>query len=255
MGSRTSADGSAGRSEGAPRARGAGPGEPGGRAGPAAQDRSLFGRECCTRRAGLILGLGTGTREAGGGSRQAALSIWSTARSAAPGLPGSPSASRCGCGSGAGSGSGSGAGPVSSAWPLALRPGPRRGGLTGVGAAGPFRPERALRRLCTFSKPVRRSRRALDSTGSSSELSPPSASSGSAPGSGWSPGPRGCGARWKALAGMSASSCVWGTSADPEPHSSVTAGGPAPPEAEEPAGGRKRGRGELQKFVKWVRPA
>lgn len=113
--------------------------------------------------------------------------------------------------------------------------------MTGVGAAGPFRPERALRRLCTFSKPVRRSRRALDSTGSSSELSPPSASGGSAPGSGWSPGPRGCGACWKALAGMSASSCVWGTSADPEPHSSVTAGDPPHPRLKNPREGESGG--------------
>lgn len=149
--------------------------------------------------------LGTRLRHRGGRrtSHQAALSIWSTANWAAPGLPGSCSMS---CG-GSGSSWDSSAGRASSGWPLALRPGPRRGGLTGVGAAGPFLPERALRRLCTFSNPVRRSRRALDSTGSSSELSPASASSCSGVGSDCSSGPKGSGAFWKALAGISASSC------------------------------------------------
>ncbi|KAL0629454.1 Zinc finger protein [Plecturocebus cupreus] len=114
----------------------------------------------------------------------------------------------CG-GSGSGSSVGSSAG-WASGWASALRPGPRRGGLTGVdgGAAGPFRPERALRRLCTFCNPVRRSRWALDSTGSSSELSPTSASGCSGPSSDWSAGPKGSGAFWKAVAGISPSSCM-----------------------------------------------
>lgn len=152
------------------------------------------------------MGQGTGTEEASSTSHQAVLSIWSTAKSAAAGFPESSSVA----GGSSGSSLDSTAGRASSGWPLALRIGPKRGGLTGVGigAAGPLRPERALRRLCTFSNPVRRSRRALDSTGSSSELSPASASSCSGLGSDWSAGPKGSGAFWKALAGISASSCM-----------------------------------------------
>lgn len=152
------------------------------------------------------MGLGIGTGERSSTSHQAALSIWSTAKSEAPGLPGSSSVS----GGGSGSRLDSSAGLASSGWPSALRPAPRRGGLigVGVGGAGPLRPERALRRLWTFSNPVRRSRRALDSTGSSSELSPTSASGCSGLGSDWSTGPKSSGAFWKALAGISASSCM-----------------------------------------------
>ena len=105
---------------------------------------SLFGRECCILRERFIWGLALGTGEAGSTGHQAALSTWSTAAaSAAPGLPGSSSVS---CG-GSGSSLDSRAG-WASRWPSALRPGPRRGGLTGVGvgAAWPLRPERALRR-------------------------------------------------------------------------------------------------------------
>ena len=164
---------------------------------------SLFGRECCILRERFVWGLALGTGEAGSTGHQAALSTWSTAAaSAAPGLPGSSSVS---CG-GSGSSLDSRAG-WASRWPSALRPGPRRGGLTGVGvgAAWPLRPERALRRLCTFSNPVRLSLRALDSTGSSSsELSSASASGSCGPSS---TGPKGSGAFWKALAGISASSC------------------------------------------------
>ena len=177
-----------------------------GKGGPAlgcgCRTHSLFGRECCILRERFIWGLALGTGEAGRTGRQAALSTWSTA---APGLPGSSSVS---CG-GSGSSLDSSA-DWASGWPSALRPGPRRGGFTGVGvgAAWPLRPERALRRLCTFSKPLRRSLRALDSTGSSSpELSSASASGCCGPSSAWSARPKGSGAFWKALAGISASSC------------------------------------------------